>query len=263
MPNPSSFQSVLSSVYNAYSKDQGKVLVITSTLGWILSSMAQVFMFVTEKKIEKKEKKFLIPQEISDGIVNVGLFYTICAVIKKTGDWGVEHGKLAIKHTEDLIGMFKNDKQSREEWTQDLLRKFDSTNGDKSLLSLKKRPTTLFLNKLIDEASSLDYKKDIADQLKDKKILNDTFLSKLNTPQLRDEFVTMVKNTRGRFFSFKNGLGVITAIGSSVLASNIVTPVCRNSIGNIFQKNYIKNYTPKTTPVHNIPMSRTYSSFKI
>ncbi|MDD3594441.1 MAG: hypothetical protein PHX18_07430 [Candidatus Gastranaerophilales bacterium] len=56
-----------------------------STVGWVLSCLAQVGAIIINDKIPSKEKKFLIPQEIMEGVVNVALFW--CLTSRAT-DWG-------------------------------------------------------------------------------------------------------------------------------------------------------------------------------
>ena len=60
-------------VFNKYSVDSGKMLIHMGALGWVFSSLAQIGVVATDKNISKKDKKFLVPQEICDGVTNVGL----------------------------------------------------------------------------------------------------------------------------------------------------------------------------------------------
>lgn len=50
-------------------------LKITCVTGLILSCLAQTCAIIFNPKIEKKEKNFLIPQELADGVLNSGLFW--------------------------------------------------------------------------------------------------------------------------------------------------------------------------------------------
>ena len=60
-----------------FANDNANFLFITAAIGWFLASTAQTFGIVTNKKIDKEDKKFLIPQEIFDGAVNIGLYALI------------------------------------------------------------------------------------------------------------------------------------------------------------------------------------------
>jgi len=59
--------------------DRANFLKNIAVAGWILSSAAQTVAVVFNNKIPSKEKKFLIPQEIFDGIVNCTLFWFIAS----------------------------------------------------------------------------------------------------------------------------------------------------------------------------------------
>ena len=59
------FMDIKNSLMRSFGEDPGKMLLHTGTLGWILSSLAQVMAVVLNDKIPKKQKTFLIPQEIT------------------------------------------------------------------------------------------------------------------------------------------------------------------------------------------------------
>jgi len=74
-----------------------------NTAGWVLSCLAQVFAIAINDKIPKKEKKFLVPQEILDGIINVTLFW-VCT--SKATDYGknlVVKGKILPQSFKSLL----------------------------------------------------------------------------------------------------------------------------------------------------------------
>ena len=74
-------------------EDHGKMLLHTCTLGWILSSLAQVMAVVLNDKIPKKQKTFLIPQEISDAGINICSFYIFTNSFTKLANKMVSTGK--------------------------------------------------------------------------------------------------------------------------------------------------------------------------
>ena len=113
----------LDKFYKKYSGDMGKMLVHTGVIGWILSSAAQIMAIVTNDKIKKEQKMFLVPQETWDAIINIVSFYfvtrSLCAIGKKlgvTGKWlpavvktalekknlGAQIGKAGFKVAEHL-----------------------------------------------------------------------------------------------------------------------------------------------------------------
>ena len=94
MSKPQLIRDFVNYIAKAYGNDPGKMLVHTGVIGWALSSMAQVFAIVLNDKIPKKQKLFLIPQEIADACVNILSFYVItqsCKAIAlkvvNTGRW--------------------------------------------------------------------------------------------------------------------------------------------------------------------------------
>ncbi|MDR1167338.1 MAG: hypothetical protein LBK53_00410 [Heliobacteriaceae bacterium] len=99
------------SVFKNYGENPGKMLVHTGTLGWILSSMAQVGAVVFNDKIEPEQKSFLIPQEIADAAVNILSFYLITNTMKRfaskmvsTGKWTTPKIKEAVSKITGLKG---------------------------------------------------------------------------------------------------------------------------------------------------------------
>lgn len=58
-----------------FNKDNNaNFLFVTAALGWVLASFAQTFGLVNNKDLTKEDKKFLIPQEIADGVTNIGMY---------------------------------------------------------------------------------------------------------------------------------------------------------------------------------------------
>jgi len=82
---------------NMYSKDPGKMLLHTGTIGWILSCAAQTIAIATNDKIDKKQKAYLIPQEIFDGLVNIFSFYILTRTFKDVFLKLVSTGKFTNK----------------------------------------------------------------------------------------------------------------------------------------------------------------------
>lgn len=73
----------LRNLSSRFYKDTAGMLIVTSAMGWILSSAAQIAAIACNRKLSKKEKSFLIPQEAWDGVTNVGLFVTFSTAAKK------------------------------------------------------------------------------------------------------------------------------------------------------------------------------------
>lgn len=96
-----------------YANDTGKMLIHTGVIGWILSAAAQVMAIYINDKIPKKQKMYLIPQELADAAVNIISFYAITQSCKslasklvKTGKWLPKsiRGILDSKGLADRVG---------------------------------------------------------------------------------------------------------------------------------------------------------------
>ena len=90
-------------MYKEYGNNPAKLLVHTGSIGWILSSLAQVTAIGVNDKYSKEDKQFLIPQEIADGAVNVTLFYTLTAGCKQIAEKLFESGKVIVPNTKKAL----------------------------------------------------------------------------------------------------------------------------------------------------------------
>ena len=77
-----------------YHKDADKMLIHTGTIGWILSSAAQLFGIVVNDKTSKEQKMYMVPQEAADAFFNIVSYYLVtrsfsdaARVLTKTGKW--------------------------------------------------------------------------------------------------------------------------------------------------------------------------------
>ncbi len=92
-------------IYKHYGENPGTMLVHTATLGWILSSAAQLSAVVFNEKISPEQKMFLIPQEIGDAAVNIFAFYTLTSGVKYIGKKLTQTAKL---RTAELTKILKD-----------------------------------------------------------------------------------------------------------------------------------------------------------
>ncbi len=258
MTTPSLYQRALAQIYKSYSHDVGKALVHMGTIGWLFSALAQVTMIATNKNIEKKEKQFLIPQEIADGAINVGLFFTISKLIKDYADNLVESGKISLETTEQILSKFRNDNQTRSNWVEGIIEKYtESVKNNNTLSAIEKKD----ILKKSKQYRTLFYEKTIGELEKSAKSSSLAAIANKNNTTVNKELLNLLKHGQKEFHGFKNGVGVIAAIGASVLASNIITPVCRNIVANKFQDKYKKKIDRK--PVYSYTPSATFNAFKI
>lgn len=85
--------SVLDYLYKTYHKNADKMLIHTGTIGWVLSSAAQIFGIMINDKIPKEQKMFLIPQEFADACFNILAFYLVTCSFSGLANKMVDTGK--------------------------------------------------------------------------------------------------------------------------------------------------------------------------
>ena len=68
-----------------YLKNPARFNRITYAAAWGASSTGQALSIAKNKEISAKEKKFLIPQEVSNGVLNIALFSTIALAAENFG----------------------------------------------------------------------------------------------------------------------------------------------------------------------------------
>ncbi len=77
-----------------FNKDNNaSFLFVTAALGWVLASAAQTVGLAANKDLTKEEKKFLIPQEIADGAVNIGMYALVTTNLMKAAEKMAKPGK--------------------------------------------------------------------------------------------------------------------------------------------------------------------------
>ena len=93
--------------YKHFAHDMGSFLLVTGIIGWVASCFNQTVAIVVNKKIPNKDKKFLIPQEVADGLVNTILFALFTRSFTKFGEKLVHSGRMATK---ELANYYKTTK---------------------------------------------------------------------------------------------------------------------------------------------------------
>lgn len=263
------YNNILNKIWKRYAPDVGKSLIHLGALGWFLSSAAQLGMIISNKDIDKKEKQFLVPQEAADGCINVGLYYTICQAIKKGGDALLERGKIIAASTLETINSLKPDSNTMPKYLKAMSDAFEESSiiGNDNIKSSGRLNNFLngsieFLEKTKEEQTRI---------MQNSGILRSTFEKVLEQSDGKELHNTLTQSLKD-YSLFKNGVGVITAVGASILACNIITPLARNYTASLYQKRALKrqNKLPKTEnnkPVfynyNQIPVSKTFSGFRI
>ncbi len=258
MPPLNLWSKFINGVYKKSSKDMGNALIALGIVGWVFSAAAQIGMICFSKNIDKKEKKFLIPQEVADGVINIGLNVTICLAIKKLADRLLEKGVFVTHRTNQLLPKFIKNMTSVGE----ILK---ATNEEFQNMNLFKKNSGTRVSNFYDgwikilEGKGGDISKNIME-----------IITKKGIDQNKDKYLNQLKKGLQDYKGFKNGVGVIAAIGGSVLAASVITPFARNKAANYFQKRALdrgKVPIPKTSPhavglkTYPIAISNTFKGF--
>lgn len=144
--NKTIFQKPLDWVYKHFKKDTSKMLVLTGTAGWALSSLAQIVAILVNPEISKEKKSFLIPQEFMDAVVNVGAFFGITMFTKKLVSRLCSTGKFAPQAVRDYLNKHKDlykDKIGKMSFDLDEVLKGDNKFPKDSYYSYKNYATTV------------------------------------------------------------------------------------------------------------------------
>ena len=144
--NNNLFEKALEWVCDNFKKDTSKMLVITGTIGWALSSLAQIMAIVVNPKINSDQKTFLIPQETLDAIINVCGFFGITMFTKKAIAKLASTGKIAPQKVRDFLNQNKDlykDKVGKVDFDLDEVLKNNSKFPDNSYYTYKNFVTTV------------------------------------------------------------------------------------------------------------------------
>ena len=269
------FESLANKVWNGkYADDVGIALIHLGAAGWVLSAAAQILMLARNKDIDKKEKRFLIPQEIADGVINVGLYYSICQVIKNIGDYMSENIQYMTQKSNDFLTLIKPDSRSNLEFIKGFAESF--RNSGLTTVKKQRQNMSAFLNGILNYLKGTNVPKNFKPNADFK-----TALSKLANSRTLEQQIDLVEDVQRNFNGYKNGVGVIAAVGASILACNIITPIARNIMANHSQRKLMRrnarlnqNEKPATKTeiatkmytlptFYSIPKTHTFSSFKI
>lgn len=207
-PSVNLFEKLKNNIFKAYSEDAGKMLLVTGTLAWITSSIAQLVGIARRKDIDKKQKVFLIPQEIADATINILSYFFVTLFIQNSAKRLVSKGKVltsAIKQKCSELGISIQKKIGDE----------DLNIGEKILDEVKKLENTIEINKRHNQGS-------------------DVYIKELESR--RDKLNALYDK---EYSPFESGMKVVGNVIGAVISSNIITPILRNPIASLKQKNAI------------------------
>ena len=100
--------SIVNWVATHFRKDASKMLIWTGVAGWTLSSLAQIGAILFNSKLTKEEKSFLIPQELADAAVNIGSFFLVTQVVKRSVSKMFSTGKIAPQSVRNYLNKHKH-----------------------------------------------------------------------------------------------------------------------------------------------------------
>lgn len=196
-----------------FSKDPANMLLWTATLGWVLSAAGQLASILTNKKISKKEKRFLVPQEAADAFINISSFFIITRTIQGASKKLVSKGKVltpkiknfcnqyGIRITKDADGNVAN-------ISKDLSAEINKYNA---VLDVNKENKSVKLNLSEGQIKDIENKVKILSHFKDE-----------------------------TYGPFESGIGVIGNILGGIISGNIITPMLRNPMAAYKQKTSIE-----------------------
>lgn len=107
MGNP--FKGILDKIAKAYAGKSANMLITTGIASWVLSSAGQIYGILKNPKIDKKEKKFLLPQEVMDAVVNIISFGCITLMAKKVTGKLYKTGKWATPNIRKFLNEHKSE----------------------------------------------------------------------------------------------------------------------------------------------------------
>lgn len=211
-PSINLLENAKTALFNAYKNDTTKMLLWTGTIGWVLSAAGQIAGIAFNKKVSKKEKEFLIPQEIADAAVNITCFFVLTRQVQNFAKKLVKTGKIitpAIKEKCEELGI-------------QYKKKID---GDK-----------INISKAIEDRIC-----DLKGALK----VNESTNGKVNLGENQINAIEnekkLLENFNNKTYSpFEGGVGVVGSLIGSVISGNIITPMLRNPMASWKQKNALE-----------------------
>ena len=190
--NPNMFDKLKTMAFNKFSHGLGSMLIVTSAMGWALASTAQVFGIVKNNKYTKDEKNFLIKQEVADASLNILTFCAITTTLKNISRGLIDSGKIV---TPKIANFCK--KQNID-------------------LSKPKASISKIVNeRLQNTVSNIEKAKT-------------TGVGDINA--LRKQRNTLRTFQNKTLLPLESGAEVVGTLAGGILASNIITPICRNKI---------------------------------
>ena len=96
MPNPfiKFLKNMSEKIYEHFNESSGKMLLTTGVIGILASSLAQSVAILLNNKYSSSQKGFMIPQELTEGLITVFSMFFITKPIQKISSKMVKSGKI-------------------------------------------------------------------------------------------------------------------------------------------------------------------------
>lgn len=211
-PSINMFAKAKTALFNAYKFDTSKMLLWTGTIGWVLSAAGQIAGIAFNKKISKKEKEFLVPQEVADAIINITCFFVLTKKVQNFAKKLVARGKIItpeiVKKCKELgIQYEKEAGKGKPNIAEEIQKRLSDLNG---VLNANKNEKVKFN------------------------------LSAVQKTLIEKEKNNLVDFNNRTYSSFEGGVGVIGSLIGSVVSGNIITPMLRNPMASYKQKSALE-----------------------
>lgn len=90
-------------IHKHYGKETGKMLVHAGVITWAAASLSQIVAIIINDKVSSDQKKFLIPQEIAEGVLNILSFYVLTNSMNNISSKLVSTGKWSTQAIRDFV----------------------------------------------------------------------------------------------------------------------------------------------------------------
>ncbi len=186
---------VTNKIFNNYAKDSGKLLVHVGTGVTVIGASAQIGMLLSDRKMEKHTKKFLVNQEAITSGACIAMYYSICESVRIGVNKALEGGKVLTETVaKSIAGLNKENKNIKaEDW--------------KNIFTKKEMKKGLSYN--LEHIEETDFYKNSKDVLK---------------KQIKEA----AKKSSDIFQNYKSGVSILAVLAASVFAGNIAGPVIGN-----------------------------------
>lgn len=98
-------KKVVEWVYKRFETGSGAMILMTSITGMALSTIAQTGAIIFNKKYNDSQKAFMIPQELTEGLINICSMFLITKPLQRLSGKLVMTGKIATK---EVLNYMKN-----------------------------------------------------------------------------------------------------------------------------------------------------------